>query len=212
MVFALATVRLWFLLLLSLCWWRRLRGLCKPTDRRDWWWEKQGLALLGRALLSKTLIHLSADEWGYVPFLLIVWSESIHPWGLPGSMIGLMANSRSAYVKGTLRECYCQRLCPPSEPLPTHASTGDFPTLAGSVGSVFCGVTASFLWVLPHAKFCLCPQDWSLCFPQSCESPIIKSCWPPRSYSYCIAAASSLSLGYLIWWVPSFSCQWLFNS
>jgi len=46
--------------------------LCKLPDRRGWWWEKLGLALVGRALLSKALIHLSADEWGYVPFLLTV--------------------------------------------------------------------------------------------------------------------------------------------
>ena len=110
--------------------------------------------------------------------------------------------------RGTFWDCCCQCLHPSGEPLPIHASTGDFPTLAGSIGSVCCGLTAPFLWVLVHARFCLCPQDWSLCFPQSSESPIIKSCWPPRSYSYCIAAASSLSLGYLFWWVPSFSCQW----
>ena len=37
-VFVLATVRLWFFLLLlfALCW-KRLTGLCKLPDGRDWW-------------------------------------------------------------------------------------------------------------------------------------------------------------------------------
>ena len=39
----------------------------------------------------------------------------------------------------------------------TCTSTGATLTLAGSFGSVSCGVTAPFLWVSVHAKFCLCP-------------------------------------------------------
>ena len=26
-------------------------------------------------------------------------------------------------------------------------------------------------------------QEWSLCFPQPCQSPVIKSCWPSKSVS-----------------------------
>ena len=46
--------------------------------------------------------------------------------------------------------CYtqCPQLC--SRPLPTHASTGDSRTLRGKSGSVSCGVTAPFSWVLVH--------------------------------------------------------------
>ena len=33
------------------------RGLCKLPDGRDWWWGKLGLALVGRALLSKVLVQ-----------------------------------------------------------------------------------------------------------------------------------------------------------
>jgi len=44
------------LLLLSALWWIRLRDMCKPPDGRDWQWEKLGLALVGRAMLSETLI------------------------------------------------------------------------------------------------------------------------------------------------------------
>ena len=35
----------------------------------------QGLAQL-------SLIQLSADGWGYVPFLLVIWLEVTQPWGL----------------------------------------------------------------------------------------------------------------------------------
>ena len=32
--------------------------------------------LVGRAMLSKTLVHLSADGWGCVPTLLFIWPEA----------------------------------------------------------------------------------------------------------------------------------------
>ena len=37
---------------------------------------KLGLALVGRALLSKALIHLSADGWGCTPSMKVVWPEA----------------------------------------------------------------------------------------------------------------------------------------
>ena len=39
----------------------RLRGLWKLPDWRDWLWVKLGLALMGKAMLSKSLIQSSAD-------------------------------------------------------------------------------------------------------------------------------------------------------
>ena len=50
-------------------------GLCRLPDGRDWPWEKLGLALVGKAVLSKSLIQLSADGWGYATSLLVVWPE-----------------------------------------------------------------------------------------------------------------------------------------
>ena len=65
---SLFSVGLWFfLLLLFILCWRRLRGLCKLPDGRDWQWDKLYLVLVGRALLSKTLILLSADGSGSLP-------------------------------------------------------------------------------------------------------------------------------------------------
>ena len=56
--------------------------MCKLPDRRDWWWEKLDLALVGRALLSKALIQLSADGWSCAPSLLVIWPEATQSWGL----------------------------------------------------------------------------------------------------------------------------------
>ena len=59
---------------------------------------------------------------------------------------------------------YCYTPCPQSchRPPPTHASAGDSWTLLGKCGSVSCGVTAPFSWVLVHTRFCLYPPR--VCF------------------------------------------------
>ena len=44
---------------------------------------------------------------------------------------------------------------------------GDSWTLMGKSGSVSCGVTDPFSWVLVHTKFCLCPPR--VCFPSPCK-------------------------------------------
>ena len=59
----------------------------------------------------------------------------------------------------------CPRPC--SRPSLTHASTRDSWTLMGKSGSVSCGVTAPFSWILVHTSFCLCPQR--VCFPALCK-------------------------------------------
>ena len=51
-------------------WWRRIRSLLKLPDGRDWLRGKLGFVLMGRAMLSKSLIQFSVDGWGYVPSLL----------------------------------------------------------------------------------------------------------------------------------------------
>ena len=63
---------------------------------------------------------------------------------------------------------YCRTQCPHpcSGPPPTHASTGDSRTLTGKSGSVSCGVTAPFSWVLVH-KVLFAPPG--VCFPVLCK-------------------------------------------
>ena len=36
-----------------------------------------GLVLMRRAMLNKSLIQLSVDGWGYVPFLLFTWGQTM---------------------------------------------------------------------------------------------------------------------------------------
>ena len=41
----------------------------KLPNGRDWMWRKLVLALVGKAMLSKSSVQLSADGWGCVPSL-----------------------------------------------------------------------------------------------------------------------------------------------
>ena len=56
--------------------------------------------------------------------------------------------------------CYTQCPQPCSRPPLTHTTTRDSWILMGKSGSVSCGVTAHFSWVLVHTWFCLCPQEF----------------------------------------------------
>ena len=61
---------------LSVLWWRRVRGIWKLPDGRDWLRGKLGLVLMGRAMLSKSLIQFSIDGWSCVPSLLFTWGQT----------------------------------------------------------------------------------------------------------------------------------------
>ena len=64
---------------------------------------------------------------------------------------------------------YCYTRCPQpcSRPPLTHASALDSWTLPGKSGSVSCGVTAPFSWVLVHTRYSVCPPRVN--FPILCE-------------------------------------------
>ena len=97
----------------------------------------------------------------------------------------------------------CCSQCPvpvlgPCRPTPPQETL----TPAGGFGSVSRGVTTLFLWVLVCTWFCCALQDWSLCFPQSCGSLVVKSSWASGSDSLGIpspfvgsAGWKSLTLG-----------------
>ena len=132
--------------------------------------------LLWWAELSKTLICLSVDGWGWVPSLLVVWPEATQHWSLPGSLVGLMADSGRA--QGVLPRTSAARKylpelpCPHGEAQSPPVSAGDPPTLAGRSGSVSYGVTAPSPWVLMHTLLRVCPPRLDSLFP-----PVLsKSC------------------------------------
>ena len=109
--------------------------------------------LLGRAMLSKSLIQFSVDGWSCVPSLLFTWGKNYgggneeNP-GLPQKNPGM----------------YCYSLCsqPCSRPPLTHTFTRDFwtPTGKSPVWSV------RFSWVLVP-EVLLCPPR--VYFPVLCK-------------------------------------------
>ena len=62
---------------LSALWWRRIRGFWKLPDGRDWPRGKLGFVLMGRAMLSKSLIQFSIDGWRCVPHQIFTWGQTM---------------------------------------------------------------------------------------------------------------------------------------
>ena len=85
--------------------------------------------------------------------------------------------------RSTSQNFCCQCLCPHSKLQPLPASAGDPPTLAGRSGSVSYGVTTPSPASRYTHYFACALQEQSLCFPQSCQSPAIKSLYPSKSDS-----------------------------
>ena len=54
-----------------------IRGLCKLPDGRGWLWVKLGLALVGKAMLSKSLIQFSAMYGAVFPPCSLTWGQTI---------------------------------------------------------------------------------------------------------------------------------------
>ena len=107
---------------------------------------------------SKSIIQFSVDEQGCVPSLLF---------GLRPSYGGGNKDNGDLLQKVPRMHCCPQCPQPCSRPPLTHASAGDSWTLTGKSGSVSCGVTAPFSWVLVHVRFCLCLPR--VCYPVLCK-------------------------------------------
>ena len=145
-----------------------MRGLWKFPDGRDLLRENLGLVLMGRAMLSKTLIQFSVDRWGCIPSLLF----------------GLKPNHGRGNENGDLLQkdscpCCCVQ-CPwphsrPPMPLPETPGHSQASLAHSLVGH------CSFL-LAPGAHKVLFVPSKSL-FLQSCGSSVIKSHWPPKSDS-----------------------------
>ena len=135
--------------------------------------------MLWWAELSKTLIRLCADGWGWVPSLLAVWPEVTQHWSLPmlfggangrlweGSGQGVLPRTSAASVLVLTVRQTCPHLCrrPPS----SSSRSGSV-----SVGSLL-------LPLGPDAHTTLCvPSKGRVCFPQSCQSPAVKSHYPSK--------------------------------
>ena len=73
--------------------------------------------------------------------------------------------------KSTSQNFCCQCPCPQGEPQSPPASAEDPPTPPGRSGSVSPGVTAPSPGSQCTHYFVCTLQEWSVCFPQSCQSP-----------------------------------------
>ena len=62
---------------LSALWWRRIRGLWKLPDGRDWLRGKLGLVLIGGAMLSNTLMQFSFVGWVVFPPCYLIRGRSM---------------------------------------------------------------------------------------------------------------------------------------
>ena len=92
-------------------------------------------------MLNKSVIQFSVDGQGCVPSLLF---ELRPNYGGGNEHNGdLLQKAPGVY-------CYIQCPQPCSRPPLTHSSTGDSWTFMGKSGSVSCGVTAPFSFVLVH--------------------------------------------------------------
>ena len=130
-------------ILMEVYWWKRLRA-------------KLGPILMHWAMFSKSLIQFSTDGQGYVPSLLLDLRENYG---------GGDEDNGNLLQKVPCKHCCTQCLQPWSRLPPTHVSPGDSWTLTGMSGSVSCGVTAPFSWVLVHTRFCLCPPRGLMSYP-----------------------------------------------
>ena len=123
------------------------------------------------AELSKTLIRLSADGWGWVPSLLVVWPEATQHWSLSRLFAAvngvLWEGSRQGVLPRTSAASVLVLMVRQSRPPPA----GDPPTLAGRSGSVSYGVTAPS----PASQcthYFVCPARVESLFPPV----LLKSC------------------------------------
>jgi len=109
-------------------------------------------------MLSKSLIPFSVDGWGCVPSLLF----DLRP-NYGGSNEDMKASFKRSHA---WKNCCTQCPQPCSRPPPSHTSARDSWILTGKSGSVSCGGTAPFSWVLVQTRFCLCPPrhaSWEIC-------------------------------------------------
>ena len=168
--------------------------------------EALGLALVGRAMLSKILIQSSTEGWCWAPGLFVVWPKATQFWGLLDFMAWLIMISKRAYTKCPLPGMLL--LVPPSPQRaaanphlhrrPSNTKVSLVQSLGQGVGG---GVTAAFPWVLVHTKFCLFvpPKNSVFVSPQSCGSPIIKSHWLSKSDSLGIPSSFAGSSSWEAW-------------
>ena len=80
-----------------------------------------------------------------------------------GCTVGLLVTSKQDWCQHAFQDYWSQCPCPRGRKLTTLASTGELHS-QGRSGSVSCGVSAAFPWVLACIRFCVCVPSKNL-FP-----------------------------------------------
>ena len=140
-------------------------------------------------------VHRISKSWTWLKWL----SMQDPALGSTGSMAGLMVTCKKTYAKGHLPGLLLlvQQWTTAGPCLHRRLSV-----LAGRSGSVSCGITVPFSWVLACAKFCSCPPRVESLFPpvlwKCCNQipPAFKVRFPGESQSLCgIPRLGSLKWG-----------------
>ena len=144
-------------------------------DGRDWPWGKVGLALVGRAMLCKTWIELSADGWGCAPSLSAVQPEAAQPLSLQAPWYGWWRPPQEDLCQHTRlpRLWLPAPLSPEQDPAgctsagdPQHSWAGLAQSLLGITGGpgahkFFCALQES---LLPSVMWKFCNQTLQICY------------------------------------------------
>ena len=127
--------------------------LCKWLVQTSW----LGALVVGRHMFSKTLICLSADGWGCIPSLLVVWPEGTQHWSLQAVRWGQWWSSGGLIPIGSSQNCCWQ------VPLSSWWATA-IPHLCRRCSNASRCVWFSLLW--GHCSFPLGPGAHKiLCVP-----------------------------------------------
>ena len=141
--------------ILSALWWKRIRSLWKLPGGRDWLRGKLGLVLMGRAMLSKSLIQFSVDGRGCVPSLLFTWNQiMVEVMKIMGTSFKRSHSHTAALSAPNPASGHHQPTPPPETPGHSRASLGQ--SLVGSL-------------VLVHTGF--------VCALQESISPVLCKFW-----------------------------------
>ena len=180
------------LLLVSAPWWVRL---VQRFVQASWWGCAGACPLVGRTgswpsgeqgpcqgtCLEVAVGSLSADGWGCIPALSVVWPEA--------GAYRLLGGARSQYlgfkVSASSQSSCRSPLCPPpafmtpERATATPASPGDPPRPSGRSGPDSYGVTAFALEPSVHKTLCALSKS-GVCFSQSHGAPAVKPCWSSK--------------------------------
>ena len=127
--------------------WGYIKGLWKLPNGRDWWWVGLDfVSIMGKAMLSRTLICSYADDWSFVPFMLVVWPDTAQHWSLQVVWWSECCPSGGLMLMNPSPNCCYYHLCPCGEPQPPLTSSGDPLILADLFDLVPYGVIPFLPW------------------------------------------------------------------